>query len=184
MIQLGFHINQQRCIGCHTCAVACKDWYDIEAGPENWMRIREIEEGKFPNLSLAFLPVPCYHCEDPACLKICPVQAIIKREKDGIVMVDSDKCIGGEECGNLCLKACPWKCPQFGRQKNAKMQKCALCYARIDKDLPPICVEACPMFAIEVGPIKELRRKYGDEREAIGFKYSKKLRPSVIYKSK
>ena len=184
MNQLGFFINQQRCIGCHTCAVACKDWYNIEAGPENWMRILELERGKFPELSLAFLPAPCYHCEDPACLKVCPTRAISKRDKDGIVLVDSEKCIGKDECGALCIKACPWNCPQFNTHTNSKMHKCSMCFDRIDDNQQPICVEACPMFAIEVAPINEILQKHGENREAIGFKYSKKLNPSIVHKSK
>ena len=54
MKQIGFYFDQTRCTGCYTCSVACKDWYDTDAGPENWMRIIPIEKGKFPNLSLAY----------------------------------------------------------------------------------------------------------------------------------
>ncbi|MHA1105404.1 MAG: hypothetical protein ACTSPN_06740 [Promethearchaeota archaeon] len=52
MTQMGFYIDQSRCIGCFTCSIACKDWHDITAASVNWMRIIQIEEGKFPNLSL------------------------------------------------------------------------------------------------------------------------------------
>ncbi|MFW9782121.1 MAG: 4Fe-4S dicluster domain-containing protein, partial [Candidatus Heimdallarchaeota archaeon] len=106
MTQIGIFINQDRCIGCFTCAVACKDWNDIEAGPVNWIRIKTIEMGKFPDPQLAFLPSMCYHCEAPVCVKICPTIAITKRDSDGIVLVDQEKCIGKEECGSKCLKAC------------------------------------------------------------------------------
>lgn len=184
MTQLGIFINQQRCIGCHTCSVACKDWYDIDAGPENWMRIKEIEKGKFPDLFLAFLPIPCFHCAEPACLKICPVQAISKRKGDGIVLVDEHRCIGKEECGELCKKACPWNCPQFGPEINAKMRKCTFCHERLDNQQSPICVEACPMYALEIGPLIDLQQKRGELKEAVGFKYSKKLNPSVVFESR
>ena len=150
MTQIGFYINQDRCTGCFTCAVSCKDWHDIDAGPVNWIRIETIEKGEFPNLFLAFLPSLCYHCEDPACIKACPATAIVKREKDGVVLVDQEKCIGKTECGALCLKACPWDAPQFGPDKNAKMEKCNLCYERLEKNQQPICVDACPCDAIEV----------------------------------
>ena len=184
MTQFGFYINQDRCMGCFTCAVACKDWHDIEAGPADWIKIKTIEKGEFPNLFLAFLPTLCYHCEDPACVKACPTTAIVKRENDGIVLVDQEKCIGKTECGSLCLKVCPWDAPQFGPDKDAKMEKCNLCYERLEKNDQPICVEACPMYALDVDTIEIMKKKYEYSLEAEGFKYSEKIKPSVIHKPK
>ena len=89
-MQLGFYIDQTRCIGCHTCAVACKDWHDIPAGPVKLVRVTTIERGKYPRPFLAYLPVHCFHCENPACIAVCPVNAIGKREHDGVVIVDED----------------------------------------------------------------------------------------------
>jgi len=59
-----------------------------------------------------------------------------------------------------------------------------LCSERIEKDQQAICVEACPMYAIDIGPIEELQKKYGDGKQAVGFKYSDKLKPSVVHKSR
>jgi anaerobic dimethyl sulfoxide reductase subunit B (iron-sulfur subunit) len=171
-------------MGCFACAVACKDWHDIDAGPAKWIRVEEIEQGIYPDPILAFLPSLCYHCEDPGCVKTCPSTAIVKREKDGVVLVDQEKCIGKTECGALCLKACPWDAPQFGPDKNAKMEKCNLCYERLEKNQQTICVEACPMFALDIGPLDILKEKHGDKVEAAGFKYSEKIKPSVIFKIK
>ncbi len=184
MKQLGFYFDQSRCIGCYTCSVACKDWYDIDAGPVSWMRVKLIEEGKFPNPFIAYLPSPCYHCEKPACIEVCPEKAIIKRESDGIVIIDQEKCIGNKECPSRCLKACPWNAPQFGPEENAKMQKCNLCVERLDEGKGPICVEGCPMYAIDVGTLDILKEKYGDNVQAIGFNYSERFKPSVVFKSK
>ena len=61
MTQYGFYFDQTRCIGCHTCAVACKDWHDIPAGDVNWMRVFEILDGKFPDLKMAYLSIACNH---------------------------------------------------------------------------------------------------------------------------
>ena len=102
-MQLGFYFDQTRCTGCYACSVACKDWNDIPAGPARWMRILYNEEGKYPNVFVSHLAVPCYHCAEPACVLACPVDAISKRESDGIVVVDRDKCLG---CG-LCAATCP-----------------------------------------------------------------------------
>jgi len=184
MPQMGFYFDQTRCTGCFTCYVACKDWHNIPAGPAKWIRIKEIERGKFPNLFLTYIFVACNHCADPPCIKACPVNAITKRKKDGIVIVDNNKCLGKKECGSKCLKVCPWDAPQFGDKENAKMQKCDLCVERIEQGQQTICVEACPMYALDVGPIKELREKYGDNVNAEGFVYSEKYHPSIIFNPK
>ena len=60
MTQMGFYFDQTRCTGCFACAVACKDWHDIDAGPVNWLRVRTIEEGKFPDVFVACLASLCY----------------------------------------------------------------------------------------------------------------------------
>ncbi len=184
MAQLGIYFDQTRCTGCYTCVVACKDWYNLEAGSVNYMQVRVIEKGTFPDLFAAYLARPCYHCQEPPCLRVCPSQAITKRDTDGIVVVDRDQCLGKKECPQKCLKACPWKAPQFGPAVEDKMQKCQLCWERLEEGKQPICVEACPMFALEVGPLDELRRKYGEVTEAEGFEYRKRFGPSVVFKPK
>jgi len=182
MTRMGFYFDQTRCTGCHACAVACKDWHDIDAGPVNWLRIEAIEKGQYPELFLAYLFSPCYHCASPACVLACPVNAISKRESDGIVTVDREKCLGKEECNTLCLNACPWNAPQFGPEADARMQKCDLCMERLEQGQQPICVEACPMYALEVAPLEQLQAKYGSTTEATGFVYSERFRPSVVFK--
>lgn len=184
MSQMGFYFDQTRCTGCYTCAVACKDWNDIDAGPVNWMRVDVLEEGTFPDVFVAYKASPCFHCAEPSCVKVCPVDAIEKRDTDGIVLVDQEKCIGKEKCDSKCLKACPWDVPQFEDEGGAKMQKCNFCIDRIEKGQQTICVEACPMYALDAGPIRELREKYGDTAEAEGFRYNKKVGPSVTFKPK
>lgn len=184
MTQIGFFIDQTRCTGCYTCFIACKDWYDRPSGPYGLLRIKKIEEGNFPNLFLAYLPMVCNHCENPPCVKVCPSNAIKKREKDGVVVVDSDKCLGNIKCDSKCLKVCPYDAPQFGPEKGAKMSKCNLCIERLENDKNPICVEACPMYAIEFGDIENLKKKHGNKRVVKGFKYYENLNPSIIFKPK
>ena len=91
MTQLGFCFDQTQCTGCYTCSVACKDWYDIDAGPVNWLPVQE-EGGDFPNVLLSYIASPCYQCANPPCVLVCPVKAITKRKSDGIVTVDREKC--------------------------------------------------------------------------------------------
>lgn len=182
-MQLALYFDQTRCTGCYTCVVACKDWYDVPAGPASWIRVITIERGKYPEPFLAYLLTPCYHCAEPTCISACPVNAISKREQDGIVVVDREACLGRDNC-QLCLEVCPYGSPQFGAEENAKMQKCDLCIDRWTEGKKPICVDSCPTRALDAGPIDEMRAKYGDSREAVGFTYDAKLSPSVIFKPK
>jgi len=182
-MELGFYFDQTRCTGCCTCVVACKDWHDVPAGPASWRRVITIEEGEFPNLSVAFLTTSCYHCDQPACISACPAEAITKRKEDGVVVVDRDKCRGKDHC-DFCLQACPYQAPQFRAEPNAKMEMCDLCFDRLAEGKKPICVEACPMRALDAGPLQELRGKYGELKEAQGFAYSAKLEPAVTFRPK
>jgi len=105
--QIGFYCDQTRCTGCDACVIACKQWHDVPPGPASWMRIQTIEEGHFPNVYLGFLPSRCLNCEDAPCIAACPVDAITKRQEDGIVVVDREKCLGRDACGHDCSNACP-----------------------------------------------------------------------------
>ncbi len=156
-------IDLKRCIGCHTCSVACKTANNL---PNNiwWNRILTIggekmdtAAGEYPNNQMHFLPVNCQHCENPPCVKSCPVGATYKRE-DGIVIQDYDKCIG---C-RMCMVACPynarsfnWSKPEFHVEHNVGdidapvhqynvVEKCTFCVNRIARGEVPACMELCP----------------------------------------
>jgi anaerobic dimethyl sulfoxide reductase subunit B (iron-sulfur subunit) len=182
-MQKEIYFDQTRCTGCQTCAVACKDWHDIPAGPSNWLWVTVNEQSRFPHLSASFLVHCCYHCETPACIEICPEQVITKRRDDGIVLVNKEFCLGKEKCG-LCLEACPYKAPQFRAESDSIMEKCDFCLDRWAQGRRPICVDSCPTRALDAGPREELQTKYGKIREAEGFVYSSKLRPSILFKPK
>jgi anaerobic dimethyl sulfoxide reductase subunit B (iron-sulfur subunit) len=144
--------------------------------------VTSIERGKFPNVFLANLSIACNHCSEPTCISVCPTNAITKREEDGIVIVDREKCLGNKNCEELCKKVCPYDSPQFGDEENAKMQKCDACLERLVERKKPICVDACPLRALDAGSLDELKVKYGDIKEADGFRYSDKIRPSIIFR--
>ena len=182
-MQMGFYFDQTRCTGCFACIVACKDWNDIDAGPASWRKVKTIEKGEYPDLFVAFLSTACYHCAEPACVSACPVSAISKRELDGVVIVDRQACLGKGNC-DMCLQACPYDAPQFGAEEDAKIQKCHFCLDRLAENKKPACVDACPMQALDAGPMEELKAKYGDIRDAEGFVYSEKLMPSIAFKPK
>ncbi len=106
----GMVVDLGRCIGCWTCAVGCKSENDVPMGMW-WNRVLTVggtstdsASGEYPNLSLGFLPISCQHCDNAPCIKVCPVGATYKRESDGAVLIDYDRCIG---C-RYCMAACPY----------------------------------------------------------------------------
>lgn len=122
--QLGFFIDSSRCSGCKACQVACKDKNNLEVG-RRFRRVYEVKGGSFiptgqggvsNNVFAYTLSISCNHCADPVCTKNCPTTAMHKRPGDGIVRVDTDKCVG---CGY-----CAWSCPYGAPQLNSRPAKC------------------------------------------------------------
>ncbi|MEW6455258.1 MAG: 4Fe-4S dicluster domain-containing protein [Acidobacteriota bacterium] len=129
-------IDLRKCVGCHTCSVACKAENSFPVGVfASWVKI--IEKGKFPHVSRSFLPLSCNNCEKPICLTNCPVKATWKRE-DGIVMIDQHRCIGCK----YCIASCPYDA-RFVNPLKKYVQKCTFCHHRVDVGLVPACVETC-----------------------------------------
>jgi anaerobic dimethyl sulfoxide reductase subunit B (iron-sulfur subunit) len=157
-MQYGFWVDIDRCIGCGACTIACKDWNDIQPGQAvQWRRVTTIESGQVPNTQLTNVSLSCMHCAKPACVAVCPTSAITKRAEDGVVVVDSSKCIG---C-RYCFFACPLGVPQYG--KDGTMQKCNLCLDRLQQGEKPTCVVACPVGALHGGPIEELAKSAAEK---------------------
>ena len=136
-VQYAMVIDTRRCIGCHACSVACKAEFDVPLGAtRSW--VEYIEKGEYPNVSRHFLPRLCNHCSDPPCVPVCPTGATYKREQDGIVVVDADKCIG---CG-YCVLACPYNA-RFLNPSTGAADKCDFCLHRVAKGIAPSCVNTC-----------------------------------------
>jgi dimethylsulfide dehydrogenase subunit beta len=95
-------------------------------------------EGEYPNSYYFYLPRICNHCENPACLAACSRNAIYKREEDGIVLVDQERCRGYR----YCVTACPYKKIYFN-EKTSKSEKCIFCYPRLEQGLPMACARQC-----------------------------------------
>lgn len=179
-MQVGFYFDQSRCTGCYACVIACRDRHDIQDTAVSWRRLIETERGAYPDVRLSYVSLSCCHCAEPACLAACPVSAIAKRAEDGIMTVDRQACLGGHACG-ACKEACPWGVPQFSNEEDAAMQMCTLCLDRLAQAQQPACVAACPLYALDAGPLDELEKKYGAVREAEGFAPAG-TKPSIIFK--
>ncbi|WP_302783515.1 4Fe-4S dicluster domain-containing protein [Adlercreutzia equolifaciens] len=203
MTKLAIGINLRRCIGCNTCAVACKMQNNVPDGML-WNRVLtegcerfDSAEGTYPNLSRTYLPLACQHCENPACERVCPTGATYKDDK-GRVEIDYDKCIG---C-RMCMAACPYSARTFNWNEPVRatgasygdarvpergrgvMEKCTLCKERTDEGDEPMCVRCCPADARIFGDLDDpdsavsrLRR----EQSAEVLLEEKGTRPQVFY---
>jgi Fe-S-cluster-containing dehydrogenase component len=141
-LEYGISYNKENCVQCHGCEVACKSWRNIELGVR-WRRVDNSWQGHYPEVKNISASVACMHCLKPACVEACPEGAIEKRDEDGIVIVDRDKCTGCE----TCLEECPFEAPAFG--SDSKMQKCDMCLNKINYEIEtPPCVETCPTKAL------------------------------------
>ena len=107
----------------------------LKNGP-NWDE--DVGAGDFPNSYYFYLPRICNHCSNPGCLAACPRQAIFKRDQDGVVLVDHERCEGLR----YCIAGCPYKKIYFN-PKLFKSEKCIFCFPRIEKGLPPACAQQC-----------------------------------------
>ncbi|HZV22788.1 MAG TPA: 4Fe-4S dicluster domain-containing protein, partial [Luteimonas sp.] len=181
-VKLGLVIDLDTCVGCHACAVGCKEWnaggiagpltdsdpYGKQPSGVWFNRVHSYElaatdacggSAPQPAQTLHF-PRSCLHCETPACVTVCPTGASYKRGADGIVLVDEDKCIG---CG-LCAWACPYGAREMSPVEGV-MKKCTLCVDRIyNENLPeserePACVQVCPTRARHFGDLGDPESK-------------------------
>lgn len=156
-------IDLAKCDGCRECTRACAAMHFIPTGQE-WMRVYEMRDHDLA--APYWLPRPCMQCDNPPCVKVCPVSATWKRE-DGIVMQDTSRCIG---C-RFCIAACPYGARSFNWVEPAVLpdapadystewnqvhrkgttEKCIFCPGLVSEGKLPACVSACPMGAIFFG---------------------------------
>jgi phenylacetyl-CoA:acceptor oxidoreductase subunit 1 len=181
----GMVIDLQRCIGCYSCTISCKQEHFLPPGMF-WNRVVIGETGNYPTVSKQMYPVGCNHCKEPACVKVCPTRASTRRD-DGVVIIDADKCVG---C-RYCVVACPYQQRTFyadGKKEYFPGQglteyeligkelyplqagtvvKCNFCAERIekgiekglepgrDREATPACVIACPTKARYFGDLDD-----------------------------
>lgn len=147
-IEWGKIIDQNRCIGCHACTVACKQEHSVPLGVTRTY-VKQVEVGKFPDAQRQFQVTRCNQCNDPPCVAACPTAAMYRRP-DGIVDFDRDICIGCK----ACIAACPYDAIYIDPESHTA-EKCNFCTHRIDIGLEPACVVVCPTQAILVGDMND-----------------------------
>jgi nitrate reductase beta subunit len=112
--------------------------FEKRARDRNFEAMQKEMYGQFENTFMMYLPRLCEHCLNPSCVATCPSGAIYKREEDGIVLIDQDKCRGWR----MCISGCPYKKIYFN-WKSGKSEKCIFCYPRIESGQPTVCSETC-----------------------------------------
>lgn len=173
----GFVIDQNRCIGCHACTVACKEEHEVPVGVfRTW--VKQVEKGAFPQTGRHFGVLRCNHCDAAPCIEICPTRALFRRA-DGIVDFDRARCIGCKGC----MQACPYDALYIDPNSNTAA-KCNFCAHRVEAELSPACVIVCPTQAIVAGdladPASNISRIVAREKVSVR-KPEKGTEPKVFY---
>ncbi|MBI2934368.1 MAG: 4Fe-4S dicluster domain-containing protein [Chloroflexi bacterium] len=218
--KLAMVVDVGACIGCRTCMWACKQENNVaDAVSPPWIEVFELRDEvsvtgipsleelnkgettsyqQSPRPGHWYLPVACNHCDNAPCVKVCPTGATYK-DKDGLVLMDYDKCIG---C-RFCVVACPygsrrfnWFKPELPREKvNPKVpvrpvgvaEKCTWCVHRIRRGELPRCVEVCPVQARRFGDLRDPRSEVskilkGERSFRLLEEFN--TRPNIIYIAK
>lgn len=201
-------IDLRKCIGCHTCTVACKSENRTPPGV-NYNVVLTEEKGEIPNVSLTHIPRPCMQCDNPPCAQVCPVKATYKLV-DGITAIDYERCIG---C-RYCMAACPYGARYFdlghsyneemltydeiqaneygidwGKRRGQKapqgvVRKCHFCFHRLQRGEEPACVEICLGDARYFGDLSDpesVVSKLAQSPRAFYLKEEMGTHPRVIY---
>ena len=179
----GMVIDLDRCIGCHTCSMACKAEHGIQKG--SWITVYTVggmhmdtPAGIYPDLKMSYLPKSCMHCVEAPCMEVCSSGAIVRRN-DGIVLIKEEECDGCQ----MCLEACPYQVI-FWDEANDVAKKCDFCHLRIDEGEVPYCVRCCETEALHFGDLNDAQSnvsKLIKKKEAYNLLPEKGTKPSVFY---
>lgn len=185
MVQEGFYFDSTRCTGCKTCESACRDYKDN--GPDiTFRKIYDYEGGTITlnedntvehDVICYHISLGCQHCTNPACADVCPTTAMHKEDEFGVVLVDPEKCIG---CG-YCVMACPYNVPKVDKDKGYSV-KCDGCIERLREGKQTICVESCPLRALDWDDMDQLERKYEGNADILPLPDPLYTDPNLIVK--
>ena len=161
-------IDLRRCKNVGACKTACNHAHGLNPG-QNWIKVLSMQDAE--QTAPYWQPTTCMHCDEPPCVKVCPVDATFKRQ-DGIVLIDSDRCVGCRFCMAACpystrvfnwqepileeaVAAQPYSCETSMPQKIGTVSKCDFCPDMARKGELPHCVSACPNGVFMFGDMKE-----------------------------
>ncbi|WP_418790454.1 4Fe-4S dicluster domain-containing protein [Phosphitispora sp. TUW77] len=185
MAELAMYIDVTRCTGCRGCQVACKQWNELPAaktvfsgsyenppriGGDTWTKVRFFEKEDAGKVRFLFRKEQCMHCSEPSCAAVCAAGAI-KKTDNGMVLFNDDRCVG---CKN-CVVACPFHVIGFSKETGSS-RKCRLCYERIENDMEPACVKACPTGAVSFG---DRRQMLAQAKQRVSVLYNKGVNAQV-----
>jgi len=161
MGKVAVSVDVTKCTGCRGCQVACKQWNGLsgvktgfsgsyenppKVGGTTWTKVKFVEEQQAGGkVRFLFRKIQCMHCTEASCIEVCPAGAISKQD-NGTTLIDQERCIG---CKN-CNVACPFGAVGFDPAAGVS-RKCWLCQNRLENDMPPACVKACPPGAVQSG---------------------------------
>jgi Fe-S-cluster-containing dehydrogenase component len=136
MTRYGMVIDTRKCVGCYACRVSCQMQNELPV-EDAYIKFYEKETGIFPNVKNEIIPVQCQHCEDAPCESVCPTKATYTT-KEGIVLVDPDKCIGCK----YCMVACHYGA-RTQDHLTGVVEKCRFCAELVAEGKQPACVSTC-----------------------------------------
>ena len=143
--RIGFLVKPRNCLNCQACVAACRKFNKTAKDrPARRKVVKYEKDGE-----ALFVSMACMHCEEPACMTVCPAGAISKAS-DGVVSVDKERCIGCK----YCYQACPFGVPHYNSQAMDKCDCCTLGGERPGNT--PRCAEACNFGALHFGTVEEL----------------------------
>jgi Fe-S-cluster-containing dehydrogenase component len=182
-------IDVEKCENCHNCFLSCRDEYVGNDWPgysapqpnrgQSWIKIEGKERGQYPFIDVAYLPIPCMHCDSAPCMKAARGGAIYKRP-DGIVMIDPVKSKGQQDV----IKACPYGAISWNEELQIP-QKCTLCAHLLDDGWEKTrCVQSCPTGALSIRHVEEPEMRKIIQSEKLEFyQPSYKTNPGIYYKN-
>ena len=160
--------------------VACKTEHRLSTGKHaghEYYRIGvlEYETGKYPNVERVFAPILCMNCRTAPCIDVCPVPGAIYRSKEGIVLIDRQRCDGCKQC----MQVCPYGALYFDEEHHI-VDKCDLCSDRISEGLAPACVAACMGRAMIFGDLDDPGNEISQRVRKDGVKPDRPLWPKYF----
>lgn len=183
--QYAFEVDLDRCSACKACVSACHHMNGLSPD-ESWRRVEQWIGEQGAETWFQTVTSACHHCVNPECMSGCPVGAYEKNGMTGIVKHLDDQCIGCE----YCIWKCPYEVPKY-HESHGVVRKCDMCSERLENQIEPACVQACPHDAIKIGIssedalVNDLKHKRNRNKGLYpGAPASSITQPSSQYKSR